>query len=45
MPRVGHLIEKLPAVRYHEGHVWRVLGKLGFSCQRLLGGAVERDEH
>jgi transposase len=44
LPRVGHLIEKLAAVRYHEGHVWRVLGKLGFSCQRPERRAVERDD-
>lgn len=44
LPRVGNLIEKLTAVRYHEGHVWRVLGKLGFSCQRPERRAVERDD-
>jgi transposase len=44
LPRVGHLIEKLTGVRYHEGHVWRVLGRLGFSCQRPERRAVERDD-
>lgn len=44
LPRVGHLIEKLTTVRYHAGHVWRVLGKLGFSCQRPERRAVERDD-
>jgi hypothetical protein len=41
---VGDLIEKLTAVRCHEGHVRRVLGKLGFSCQRPERRAVERDD-
>lgn len=44
LPRVAHLIEKVAAVRYHEGHVWRVLGRLGFSCQRPERRAVERDD-
>lgn len=41
---MGDLIEKLTAVRCHEGHVRRVLGKLGFSCQRPERRAVERDD-
>jgi transposase len=44
LPRVRVLIHKLTGVRYHEGHVWRVLGALGFSCQRPERRAVERDE-
>lgn len=44
LPRVAVLIEKLTGVRYHPGHVWRVLGSLGFSCQRPERRAVERDE-
>lgn len=44
LPRVRALIHKLTGVRYHEGHVWRVLGSLGFSCQRPERRAVERDE-
>ena len=44
LPRVAGLIEKLTGVRYHPGHVWRVMGSLGFSCQRPERRAVERDE-
>ena len=44
LPRVRVLIHQLTGVRYHEGHVWRVLGALGFSCQRPERRAVERDE-
>ena len=44
LPRVAALIEELTGVRYHPGHVWRVLGSLGFSCQRPERRAIERDE-
>jgi transposase len=44
LPRVAALIEELTGVRYHPGHVWRLLGALGFSCQRPERRAVERDE-
>lgn len=44
LPRVAVLIEELSGVRYHPGHVWRLLGALGFSCQRPERRAVERDE-
>jgi len=44
LPRVAALIEKLTGVAYHPGHVWRILGSLGFSCQRPERRAVERDE-
>lgn len=42
--RVGELIEEQTGVRYHEAHVWRILRKLGWSCQRPSGQALERDE-
>lgn len=44
LPRVTGLIEELTGIRYHPGHVWRVLGSLGFSCQRPERRALERDE-
>ena len=44
MPRVAALIEQVTGVRYHPGHVWRLLGALGFSCQRPERRAVEPDE-
>jgi transposase len=31
-------------VRYHPSHVWRLLKRLGWSCQRPTGRALERDE-
>ncbi len=42
--RVTHLIEEVCGVRYHPGHVWRLLRQLGWSCQRPAGRALERDE-
>ncbi|MEO6785253.1 MAG: winged helix-turn-helix domain-containing protein [Chthoniobacteraceae bacterium] len=44
LPRVRLLIEKITGVRYHPGHVWKMLGALGFSCQRPERRAIERDE-
>ncbi len=44
LPRVAALIEELTGVRYHPGHVWRLMGASGFSCQRPERRAVERDE-
>jgi transposase len=44
LPRMADLIEHLTGVHYHPGHVWRILGNLGFSCQRPERRAIERDE-
>ena len=43
-PRVAHLIEQEFGVRYHEGHVWRLLVGLGWSPQRPVGRARERNQ-
>jgi transposase len=42
-PRVAHLIEQEFNVRYHEGHVWKILVGLGWSPQRPEGRARERN--
>jgi transposase len=42
--RVGALIEEQTGIGYHPGHVWKILKKLGWSCQRPTGRARERDE-
>jgi len=44
LPRVATLIERQSDVRLHPGHVWRLLGQLGWSLQRPSGRAVQRDE-
>jgi transposase len=41
--RVRDLIEYRTGVRYHEDHVWRILRKLNWTCQRPSGRA-KRDE-
>lgn len=43
-PRVARLISELTGVMYHPGHVWKLLGALGFSCQRPARRAIERNE-
>jgi len=42
--RVADLIEREFGVHYHAGHVWRILVRLGWSCQRPEGRARERNE-
>jgi transposase len=44
LPRVATLIERQCDVRLHPGHVWRLLGQMGWSLQRPSGRAVQRDE-
>ena len=44
LPRVARVIEEITGVRYHPGHVWRVLRKLNWSLQRPTRRARERDE-
>jgi transposase len=44
LPRVAELIERLTGVRYHPGHVWKLLVRLGWSVQRPTTKAVQRDE-
>jgi transposase len=41
--RVADLIERECRVQYHPGHLWGLLRKLGWSCQRPMGRAFERD--
>jgi transposase len=43
-PRVADLIGQEFQVRYHEGHVWKILVGLGWSPQRPEGRARERNE-
>ena len=43
-PRVADLIERECGIRYHPGHVWKILRQMGWSCQRPVGRALERNE-
>jgi len=42
--RVAELIRHQSGVRFHPDHVYRILQQLGWSCQRPVGRALERDE-
>jgi transposase len=42
--RVAHLIEQEFGIRYHAGHVWKLLRQLNWSPQRPAGRALERNE-
>jgi transposase len=44
LQRVAELIKEQCGVKYHPRHVWWLLGKMGWSCQRPTGRALERDE-
>jgi transposase len=42
--RIAALIRKHFGINYHIAHVWRILRKLGWSCQKPEKRARERDE-
>jgi transposase len=42
--RVAHLIEDEFGIRYHTGHVWKILRQMNWSPQQPVGRALERDE-
>jgi len=44
LPRIAKVVEETVGVRYHPGHVWRILRKLGWSLQRPTTKARERNE-
>jgi len=44
LPRITEVIASLTGVSYHPGHVWRLMGQLGWSPQRPARKAAERDD-
>jgi transposase len=44
LPRIAALIAKLTGVRYHPGHVWRILQAMDWSVQRPEHRAKERND-
>jgi transposase len=42
--RIARLIHRQFRVRYHRDHIGRLLGQMGWSCQRPTGRARERKE-
>jgi transposase len=44
LARVAEVIENTTGVKYHPGHVWKVLRRMGWSRQRPARQALERDD-
>jgi transposase len=44
LPRVAKLIRERFGIRYSNGHIWHLLRRLGFSCQKPARRATQRDE-
>jgi len=44
LERITTVIRKEAKVSYHPGHVWKILGVMGWSCQKPETRAKERDE-
>lgn len=44
LPRVAAVIERLTGVKYHPGHVWKILGSIDWTLQRPTTRARERNE-
>ena len=44
LSRLTGAVASWTGVRYHDRSVWHVMKRLGFSCQRPVKRAVERDE-
>lgn len=44
LERVARVIDDRFGIRYHRGHVWRILRRIGFSLQKPATRARERDE-
>ena len=44
LARVARVIERVTGVRYHAGHVWKVLRAMGWTLQRPARRARERNE-
>ena len=44
LPRIAEQIARRLRVRYHPGHVWRLMRGLGWSCQKPERRALQRNE-
>ena len=44
LPRVARLIKQRFGIAYSTGHIWHLLRRLGFSCQKPARRAIQRDE-
>ena len=44
LPRIAIVIERLTGIKYHPGHVWRIIHQLDWSLQRPARKAKERND-
>jgi transposase len=44
LPRVATVVERVTGVRYHPGHIWKILGSMNWTAQKPERQAKERDE-
>jgi transposase len=44
LPRVATVVQRVTGVKYHPGHVWKILGSMNWSNQKPERQAKERDE-
>ena len=44
LERITTVIQRLTGTRYHPGHTWKLLRRMGWRLQRPARRAVERDE-
>ncbi len=44
LPRIGKVISRQFGVEYSTGHLWHLLRRLGFSCQKPEKRAIQRNE-
>lgn len=43
LPRVALVIERITGIRYHPGHVWKILGAMNWTAQKPERQAKERN--
>lgn len=44
LDRIAHVIQRQWGIRYHPCHVWKLLRRLGWSCQKPERRALQRNE-
>ena len=44
LPRVATVVERVTGVKFHPGHVWRILGRINWTVQKPARQAKERDD-
>lgn len=44
LPRIARMMRQVAGISYHPGYVWRIVGALGFTCQKPETRSRERNE-